>query len=122
MNQLSANFKRSEFKCRCGNCLHTPVDFMLIEILEETRENFGSPITITSGYRCREHNRSIGSNDNSLHTFGMAADHYVHGVDVRTLLDYYDRMYPNDLGVGYYPNNGFIHLDTRERKARWMKK
>lgn len=34
----------------------------------------GAPITVTSGYRCLQLNRSIGSRDDSQHLLGEAAD------------------------------------------------
>ena len=45
------------------------------EILEEVRELLGDkPIGVSSGYRCIKLNRAIGSNDNSAHVTGCAAD------------------------------------------------
>lgn len=29
-----------------------------------------------------------------------------------------DKLFPNTLGLGFY--NSFIHIDTREKKARWQ--
>lgn len=40
----------------------------------------GSPVIITSGYRCEEHNRAVGSVRNSQHLLGNAADIVVDGV------------------------------------------
>ena len=37
---------------------------------------------VTSGYRCLELNRALGSSDNSYHTTGHAADVRVRGVDL----------------------------------------
>lgn len=43
-------------------------------LLEQVRALLGAPITITSGYRCLELNRAIGSGDTSAHVRGRAAD------------------------------------------------
>ena len=42
--------------------------------LEEVREFIGVPLHISSGYRCLELNRAIGSKDTSAHVRGDAAD------------------------------------------------
>lgn len=48
---------------------------MLAATLERVRGLLGnSPIRISSGYRCKELNRSIGSGDNSAHVLGYAVD------------------------------------------------
>lgn len=42
--------------------------------LEEIRNILNSPMIVSSGYRCLELNRSIGSKDTSAHVKGLAAD------------------------------------------------
>jgi zinc D-Ala-D-Ala carboxypeptidase len=42
--------------------------------LEKVRAILGKPMIITSGFRCLELNRHIGSNDTSQHVLGLAAD------------------------------------------------
>lgn len=44
------------------------------EILEPVRAHFGTPFAPTSGYRCLELNRLIGSQDTSQHVKGEAVD------------------------------------------------
>ena len=44
------------------------------EILEPVRNHFGKPFTPSSGYRCLELNRKLGSRDTSQHTLGQAVD------------------------------------------------
>ena len=48
-------------------------------ILEPVRVHFNRPVTITSGFRCKELNRKICSTDRSQHTKGEAADFVVNG-------------------------------------------
>ena len=78
-------FKKSEFKCQCGGkyCNGYPADInpKLIDILEKLRAYFGKPITITSGLRCKKHNKAVGGVSNSQHQYGKAADIYIAGVD-----------------------------------------
>ena len=54
---------------------------MLCEmILEPVREHYGIPFIPSSGYRCPELNRAIGSSDRSQHTTGEAVDFEVPGI------------------------------------------
>ena len=43
-------------------------------VLDRIRERWGSPIIVTSGYRCDELNRAVGGVKSSYHRLGMAAD------------------------------------------------
>lgn len=78
-------FKKSEFKCQCGGkyCNGYPAEMSpkLIDILEALRKYFGKPVTITSGLRCKQHNKNVGGVSNSQHQYGKAADIYIAGVD-----------------------------------------
>ena len=51
MGDLSKNFSRSEYICRCG-CGFDAVDVELIKVMQELRDHYQSPITITGGNRC----------------------------------------------------------------------
>ncbi len=112
-NRLSPNFKRSEFACKCG-CGFDTVDSELIEALEEIRTYFGSPITITSGCRCQEHNHKVGGNPNSQHKRGRAADFVVKGVSPSDVADYAEIIGVS--GVGRY--EGWVHIDTKTGSVR----
>ena len=50
-------------------------------VLEPARVAFGSPIYITSGYRCPSLNKAVGGKPTSQHLRGEAADLQVHGVE-----------------------------------------
>ena len=43
-------------------------------VLDPLREAWGSPIIVTSGYRCEELNKHVGGVKTSYHLRGMAAD------------------------------------------------
>ena len=57
--QLSPNFRVREFRCKDGS---DPIflDGELVSILQQIREHFGKPLTITSGYRTPGHNKACG--------------------------------------------------------------
>lgn len=117
MGTLSKHFDRSEFVCKCGCGLDT-VDFKLVEMLEQVREHFGTPVTINSGCRCPAYNAKIGGEKASQHMRGRAADIVVRGVLSSVVADFCETLAPG--GLGRY--NNFTHVDSRDGKARWGSK
>ena len=115
--KLSEDFKRSEFKCNCGNCDYDTVDSELIDVLQLLRSYIGEPIKVTSGNRCPEFNQSIGGAKGSYHIRGRAADIQVKGVSPSVIQEYLKAAYSDKFGIGSY--NSFTHIDTRTKKARW---
>ena len=116
MGDISKNFSRAEFKCRC-NCGFATVDVSLINVLEVVRTKFNAPITINSACRCEEHNAHIGGSYGSKHKQGIAADIVVKGATTEEVYKFLDMFQPNKYGVGKY--NSFTHIDVRDKKARW---
>ena len=48
---------------------------LLVEqILDPLRERYGKPITVTSGFRCKELNIAVNGSKTSQHVDGLAAD------------------------------------------------
>ena len=120
MGDLSRNFSRYEFACKCG-CGFDFVDAELIKVLEQVRFHFDkSPITITSGCRCETHNQKVGGSAYSKHIKGIAADFKVKGVHADEVASYLERTYPDKYGIGRY--KGRTHIDIRKSKARWDKR
>lgn len=117
MGNLSANFDREEFECKCQDkCGFDTVDAKLLEMLQAARDEFG-PITINSACRCDAHNKAVGGSDKSQHKLGRAADIVGSGlVTVRALHKFFDAHYP-ECGMGKYTT--FLHIDSRGHKARW---
>lgn len=79
---FTAYFKASEFKCKCGKCNSSAyLNPKLVTYLDQLRIDFGKPVVITSGIRCKKYNDSLpGSSKTSLHLRGNAADVYIKGV------------------------------------------
>lgn len=113
---FSTHFSRQEFACRCG-CNFDTVDFELVMVLEELRDHFGSPVIITSGCRCPEHNRKIGGASDSQHMKGKAADVKIVGVPAKKVWSWLNRKYPDRYGMGDGEN--YTHIDVRAEKKRW---
>ena len=122
MGDLTENFSRSEFVCRCG-CGEDRVNPMLVERLQIARNFLGRGMTITSGCRCVDHNENEGGSPTSSHLvkprgrseeFCDAADVEVRGGEYRFELDGALREGGfRRLGV----HNKFIHADIDPEKA-----
>ena len=52
----------------------TNLELLVSRVLDPLREAWGSPIIVTSGYRCPELNARVGGARTSYHLRGMAAD------------------------------------------------
>tara|TARA_B100002049_G_scaffold235752_1_gene220853 strand:- start:554 stop:913 length:360 start_codon:yes stop_codon:yes gene_type:complete len=117
MGDLSPHFSRHEFACNCG-CGFDTVDVATLDVLEQVRTHFGTPVTITSGCRCADYNRRIGGAVHSQHVVARAADIQAAGVDPDTVHDYIASVLGSTGGLGRY--NTFTHVDTRTNgPARW---
>ena len=117
MGDLSNNFNRSEFECKCG-CGQDTVDYALIKVLEDVREHFlGKPITINSGNRCTLHNASVGGSPKSQHLLSKAADFRVKGIDAYKVFSYLCEKYLDKYGKGSY--TGRTHIDVRKNNVTW---
>ncbi len=115
---MSKYFKLSETACQC-ECGFDEQHPKLYEILDTLREHFNTPVKITSGNRCEEHNRAEGGARFSQHKYGRAVDIKVKGVEPKRVYEYLDELYPDVYGLGLYWNR--IHFDVRANKARWDK-
>lgn len=116
--KLSQHFKVKEFQSKDG-VDKVLIDTDLVSILQKIRSHFNRPVTILSAYRTPTHNANIGGSSTSYHVKGMAADIQVKGVDPILV-----GLYAESLGVGgvgvYAYNGGFVHIDTRPTKYRWL--
>ncbi len=116
-DRLSPHFLKAEFACNhCGALPNNPPQ-ELLDILEELRAEFDSPVIINSGYRCPTHNRNVGGVRHSRHLSGDAADVVVKGVDPHDVYVFLNERVGSGGGVGKY--NSFTHVDTRGTRARW---
>lgn len=94
---------------------------LLKNVMEPIRNHFGRPVIITSGFRCLELNRAIGSHDNSQHVRGEAIDFEVSDV---SLSDVYEWIITQS-GLDYdqiiyeFGEAGWIHVSyTKEDRNR----
>jgi len=115
MGDLTKNFSRSEYACKCG-CGYDTVDYDLVMFHQRIRDHFGKPVTITSGCRCEAWNERVGGEDDSQHMKAKAGDIIVHGITPKAVGVYADSI--GVPGIGVYDD--FTHMDVRSNgPARW---
>ena len=124
---LTKNFKREEFDCKCGCKMTSSVFYEIEDLADELqviRDHFNAPIQINSAYRCPSHNKAIGGVSNSQHILGKASDIVIKGYTPDEVADKLEVMLKDEClipfhlgGIGRY--NTFTHIDIRDNKARW---
>jgi uncharacterized protein YcbK (DUF882 family) len=92
------------------------IDQQLIRLLVRVSDHFGGrPVRIVSGYRPWS---ATQYTPHSRHNLGQAVDFSIPGVPNSVVRDYCRSL--GKVGVGYYPNSSFVHLDVRETKTYWV--
>ena len=94
-------------------------------ILEPVRQHFGVPMVPSSGYRCLELNRAIGSGDTSQHVKGQAVDFEIPGLANQVLANWImENVDYDQLILEFYrqedPNSGWVHCsyDNKEENRK----
>ena len=113
MGNITHNFSRHEFACKCG-CGLDNIDNQIVHRLQVVRDIIGVPIIIGSGCRCKEHNYAVDGRPASLHLEGRAIDWTVE--DEEKLMEAGSLLANWSGGFHHYSN--FIHTDIG-RKRRW---
>ncbi len=111
--QVGRHFHIDEFKCRGTGTAKVSAE--LVRRLDMLRDELGSPIVITSGYRSPEHNRAVGGAARSRHVSGEAADIVAPGVSLNKVYEL-AKKYFGDGGIGIY--DGHVHVDVGPQR-RW---
>ena len=119
-DRVTPHFKYNEYACKGNNCcgFSVPINPILTDAVERLRVLIGKPIVISSGFRCRVHNKQIGGSAGSFHALGMAVDISVKSMTPEKLKCFALKIpeFKNG-GIGIYGT--FIHVDIRGCKARW---
>ncbi len=106
-------FKRHEFACKCGRyCNGYPTEMKkgVLAVLDRTREHFGSPATVSSGLRCKQHNTNVGGVANSRHLSGKAADFCVRGKTSAQVLAFVQNQ--PETRYAYAIDSSYVHVDS----------
>lgn len=101
------NFSPAEVACRDGS-LRVNEDAM--DRLQALRNAIGKPMIVTSAYRSVSHNRKVGGAERSKHLLAKAFDIRMDNHD--PLEFEFAAREAGFLGFGYYPKQGFMHIDT----------
>lgn len=112
-------FKVDEFKCK--HCGYNVVKQELIDLADKVRANWGGPLRVNSGCRCKEHNKAVGGVPSSNHITGEAVDLYPMNGKVDALWRFIRNMaldgeLQNLAGLGRYDT--FVHVDIAPRIGR----
>jgi LysM repeat protein len=92
---------------------HPALSERLLRLLVRVSDTFGGrPLRVVSGYR------SSSYFSDSRHKTSEAVDFSVNGVPNDVLRQYL--LLLDDVGVGYYPNSSFLHLDVRGCSMQWV--
>lgn len=95
------------FRCRKTH-LEKMIAQQTLAMLADVSQHYpGKTIEYVSGYRTG-HSESR----TSPHRAGRAIDFRIRGVHLQDIRDYVWRTY-HDVGVGWYPSEQFVHIDTR---------
>jgi uncharacterized protein YcbK (DUF882 family) len=86
----------------------------LLVLIQRTVDRFpGRRIEVVSAFR-----PPVGERASSRHCKAKALDFRVSGIPNSKLRDFVRSF--GDVGVGYYPNSTFVHLDVRDHPAFWV--
>lgn len=116
--QITAHFNAKEFRCKCGKAHDILISSELVDKLEQLYAALDcSKIIINSGYRCTDHDKTVGGSGTGQHTKGTAADVICYGQDGKTISSKLVCCKAQDLGFGGIANitsaYTSTHLDAR---------
>lgn len=124
--EITENFIREEFDCHDGT--EYPRGWImdrllpLCRALEKIRALTGTPMHITSGYRTKSWNDTVGGAGNSQHLHGRAADIQLTGMPPKELYAAIEGLIATgeipDGGLGLYSR--WVHYDLRGNHSRWV--
>jgi uncharacterized protein YcbK (DUF882 family) len=99
------------FRCRTTGH-RAPMAKRTLAMLADIAERYaGKTIDVVSAHRA-----SRGESWTSPHRASRALDFRIKGVDPREIRDYLWRKY-SEVGIGWYPYEGFVHMDARPGKG-----
>lgn len=124
MGNLSEHFNHQDFVCRCPECRGEgyKIHLGLVGALEMIAEHFGKPVKVLMGFWCEAYNEKLKKERLSYHVKGKAAHLSIEGVPLAEIFKFAETI-PELHGLGLYPQENFIHVDTRpaEKKDAWVK-
>ena len=114
--KLTTHFAVNEFQCKCGKGHDFQLDTDLVDKLEKLFEKLEcSSIVISSGFRCKEHDISVGGSGTGQHTLGKAADFCCFDAEKKPIVTYKVCCAAQDIGFRGIAriNDAWTHCDVR---------
>ena len=118
-SKISAHFKACEFQCKCSGKHDFPLDTALIDKLEKLYTELNcSQISVSSGYRCVNHDKAVGGSGTGQHTLGKAADICCYGLDGKPISSKIVCCAAQDVGFSGVARitDTYTHVDVRSGK------
>ncbi len=128
---MTANRRTQHFnpevdrKMHCTCCGEGQMSVGILIFLEHVSLHYNAPVILHSGPRCKAYNAKVGGSKRSEHLIVAGEDNdvvdfSVEGVTTKDLHMYVKGLpYANLMAIGYYPKQGFVHVDLRGHAARW---
>lgn len=118
---IPSALKKIEVFLRSPDNQTHPIDIQLIDLVNMIQDHFHEPvIEIISGYRSPDYNHALKLEghavaNESLHMQGRAIDIHLDTVTEEAVRDYALSLKRG--GVGWYPQNDFVHVDVGETRT-----
>lgn len=107
------HFNKAEFACKCGGkyCDGFPAEISrrVVEVLDTIREYTGKPVVVSSGVRCKNHNKSVGGVGNSYHLSGRAVDFTICGYSAQTTINIINTLGLKPIEL-YAIDSTYVHM------------
>lgn len=99
---------RHALRCRRTSRTHRMDQGLFAKLADLSKHFDGRTIEVVSAYR-----HGVHANPGSRHRHGRAIDIKIDGVKATEIRDYLWSRYSEEVGVGYYRQQQFVHLDHR---------
>jgi len=126
VGNLSEHFSYRDFACKCKKCKsEVKIHLGLVGALEAISANFRRVPRIVDAYRCEDSSNTLVPIKKDSHRQGRAVHIYIDGVPLNQLFEFVKTL-PEIRGIGYYQEEGILHIDTRQsekdqQKDIWVK-
>lgn len=113
MGDLSEHYNHKDFICHCPQCKgEYKIHLGLVGALESIGGFFRKKVRIVSAYWCEDFHEKLNRPKQSFHTKGKAVHIAIDGVPPQEIFKFCETL-PELTGIGFYPKETFIHIDTR---------
>lgn len=98
------------------------IEALVKNVIQPMRDKLGKPITINSGFRCKQLNDAVQSSDTSFHRLGCAADIDSDDIPLMDILKVaFNLPKWSEIIAEYFPH-GWVHVAYKEGDNRKLLK